>query len=141
MSWANGFAGIPYEPQGRTQAGCDCWGLYRLAVQDRTGISLPLWDTIDPRDGRAVARTLTGERCGEDWLPVDDPRDGDLVLLRGAYAAGDGQLRGGPVHVGCFVAPAAVLHVEEGIDAVIVPVTHPSVRQRILGYYRHRSIP
>ncbi len=141
MSWANAFVGIPYRANGRSVAGCDCWGLYRLAVRARLGIDLPMWDTVDADDSRRAARAIRAERGGEAWPEVEKPRDGDLVLMRGAWTTGGGQLRGSAVHVGCFVEPGLVLHVEDGLDAVLVETSHPSVRERIVSFHRHVSFP
>lgn len=134
MSWANAYAGIPFTPRGRSRQGCDCWGLYRLVLMERARITLPAWDTIAWDDLRSVYRTMRAEADDEAWLRVETPRSLDLVLMRGHFEAGDGRLRGGPVHVGCFVEPVFVLHSEKGADAMIVEIK--SLAWRIAGYYR-----
>lgn len=132
--WANAFVGIPFADNGRTAQGCDCWGLYRLAVAARRGILLPAWDDVPSSDLRAVHRRLAAER--PKWPEVAEPGDCDLVLMRGAFTGRDGQLRGGELHVGCCVEGSHVLHTEIGSNAVLVPLAHMSIRNRILGFHR-----
>lgn len=137
MSWANAYAGLPFLAGGRGHAGLDCWGLYRLVLTERAGVMLPAWDMVAWDDLRAVYRAMRAEADGEAWRKVETPSSLDLVLMRGHFETGDGNLRGGPVHVGCFVEPGLVLHIEEGIDAMIVPLA--SVAWRVLGFYRPRG--
>lgn len=138
--WANAFVGIPFRDRGRGSAGCDCWGLYRLALAEMAGVTLPMWETVSSGDLWTVCRTLRAEAASVAWIDVAEPRDFDLVLMRGHYAGADGQVRGGPVHVGCFVATGHVLHTEEGIDSMIVPVTREAVAHRIVRYYRPAAL-
>jgi len=41
MRWAGEFVKIPFLINGRSKSGCDCWGLYRLIVLERSGVELP----------------------------------------------------------------------------------------------------
>lgn len=138
--WANAFVGIPFRDRGRGRAGCDCWGLYRLALLEAAGVALPMWETVASGDLWAVCRTLRAQEASADWLEVTAPQDFDLVLMRGHYSGPDGHVRGGPVHVGCFVVPGHILHTEEGIDSMLIPAAREAVAHRIVRYYRPAAL-
>ena len=134
MSWANRFTGLPFVADGRGREGCDCWGLYRIVLSEMRGIELPAFDTVPAADPRAVFRTM--EREKRQWTKVSEPCDFDLVLMRGPFRDGAGQLRGGEIHVGCYVEEGQVLHTEAGIDSAVASMARESISHRFLGFYR-----
>lgn len=134
--WANDFTAVPFALGGRSMDGADCWGLYRLAVKARLGLDLPAWADVPAHDLRAVHRAIVAQQTATGWPEVDDPRDGDLVLMRGAFTSTTGRLKGGELHVGCCVEGSHVLHTEMDIGPMLVPLDHWSVKSRILRFYR-----
>lgn len=137
MHWTNDYIGLPFKPHGRLRSeGLDCWGLYRLVLLERHGLSLPLWDTVSPDDHAVVGALLEREAATPEWRQVHpaEADDGDCILMRG-YVNG----HVGPLHVGCFVQPMRCLHVEIATASVCVSWQH--VNHRLLGIYRHRGMP
>lgn len=139
LMWANQYVGIQFEPNGRERPRLDCWGLYRLVLLEQLGIELPLWSIVNADDLRAVFRVIGDERTNEQWHHVEerDVQDLDLVLMRGFFGGGDKPLHSGPLHVGCYVHPWRVLHIERRCNSVLT--RFQNMRPRILGLYRHEA--
>lgn len=137
--WANEYVGIPYKARGRTRDGVDCWGLYRLVMLEKTGIVLPSFDTIDNEDLPLVMNTMAEQSVGETWIPVarENAKNFDCVLMRAVFSEG-GLFLGGNIHIGCFVWPSYVLHVEKRHDVVLEAL--PALNHRIKGIYRHKDL-
>lgn len=133
-----GYVGIPWVDGGRDMTGCDCWGLVRLIHQREAEIELPSYGEIAAADLLAVAKELRRGRASEPWCRVTDEqrRPLDVVLMR---RLGDGGRA--PVHVGILADPRRMLHVEEAADTHLIPLDHPTVKPRILDFFRHRDLP
>lgn len=135
--WSKAYVGIPFVSLGRDKAkGLDCWSLFATVYREVFKIDVDAF-AIDANDYRAVARAIAG---GKDatWIEIARPmlKDGDGVLMFGH--AGE-HLARAETHVGVFVAPRHVLHVEESTSSVVVPLNHGSVDYRIAGFYRHKA--
>jgi cell wall-associated NlpC family hydrolase len=129
MSWAIDYVGKPWANGAAGPLAFDCWGLVRAVYAERFGIVLPAVD-CDAHAPLAVRHAFAAGRQGEDWLPVADRREGDVVLM--------GQARR-PHHVGVWVA-GGVLHAVEGSGVVHQTPPRLAVHGwRLLGAYRHRS--
>lgn len=137
VSWASDYVGLPFLDGGRDRAGVDCWGLVALVYAERLEIRLPDFSAIRATDLRSVARAIVAGIDGEDWLPVirGAEQEFDVVVMRG-HAGGVGI----PAHVGIVAPYGTVLHVEKNIDAVAPKLTSHSVKDRIVGVYRHHVI-
>jgi cell wall-associated NlpC family hydrolase len=133
-----GYVGIPFVDGGRGLSGCDCWGLVRLVHLREWKIDLPSYGEIAAADLLAAARAMREGAGDEIWKRVTDlpRRPMDVVLMRRIGDAGRA-----PVHVGIMVDPKRMLHVEEAADSHTLPLDHPTVRPRILGFFRHRGLP
>lgn len=134
--WSNEYIGLPFLANGRGRSGIDCWGLYRLVLKEKAGVDLPAWDTVNADNGQEIADTMRLEADSEEWPTVDlaDAYHFDCVLMR-AFFIGRGVMYAGPTHVGCFVYPGRVLHIEKRCDSVCVPVR--DVAYRITSVHRH----
>jgi cell wall-associated NlpC family hydrolase len=132
-----GYIGIPFIDGGRDMTGCDCWGLIRLVYRLEAGIELPSYGEIAAADLLAVARSMRDDAFADPWRRVtDEPRRPmDVVLMR---RLGDGGKA--PVHVGIMVDPKRMLHIVEAADSHTVPLDHPTVKPRILDFFRHRNL-
>jgi cell wall-associated NlpC family hydrolase len=130
MPWTDQYIGIPFAFDGRDRAGCDCWGLVRLVYAEDLGIDLPevkgrLTDHSTASLLR-VARTI--DQGLTDWVPVETPRPYDLVIFR------KGRVN---THVGLVCGPGQMLHICEGIDAVVEPYAGLAWKNKIHGFYRY----
>lgn len=119
------FLGIPYRLNGRDRNGTDCIGLVWLYLRH-------LGHNPPDGDGRPVDegwRKEAPERMAA-WLEThttrtDDPREGDLVLMR---------LLGGVMHMGVMVDGERFLHILEDRPSMLSRLR--TSRRRVVGIYR-----
>lgn len=118
---------VPYKDFGRDVQGWDCWGLIKFIMEKHLQIQLPNLD-------RARSVMVTEESGKDFWHEVKVPQTWDVLCMFGPT-------RSGPLllHVGLMVSENKVLHCERGAGTVCVPITHPSIRDRIGKFIRHDS--
>lgn len=128
MNWSE-YVGIPFVDGGRDASGLDCWGLVRLIYAQEVGAILPSYGEISAANLTAVARQITGGADTDEWFEPDVPEPLDVAVMRlnGSRWAG---------HVGIVTAPGRIIHIERATHSVIVPTSHWTVRERIVGYRR-----
>ncbi|WP_337183860.1 NlpC/P60 family protein [Shinella sp.] len=138
---AKTYVGVPFVSMGRTMAGADCWGLVRLIYAAELGIDLPSYGEIDAHALMKVSREIDAGKDGEVWRAAEPGRlqAYDVCVMRhhGSHLVG---------HVGVLLpvrngGSLGVLHVEEASAAVIVPLNHFSIRERVACFRRHRMVP
>lgn len=144
MHWSARYVGIPFLDGGRDELGCDCWGIHRLIYRNEKGIELPSYGEISADDLVAIARKIKDEKDSEVWLDViGDPRAFDTVLMTGRRVRMV-EIESKPVradiHIGTYAGDNNVIHADFSAHSVMVPLTHPTIRHRILGYRRHRDL-
>lgn len=146
VNWWAQYVGREF--RGRSE----CWSLVCDVYRDHLGLDLPAHGDVSadyvaaiegsrfgfiPREQmvaarRAVMQAFEAGQAAECWHPVDTPQEFDVVLMGGSHAD-----RHRIMHVGVAVDPLRVLHIEKLTGAVVVPMTHPTVTGRIVGYRRH----
>lgn len=141
MGMAADYIGLPFVDKGRDRAGLDCWGLVRLVFAEKRGITLPDFSDISAYDARRVAGAIAAECETPSWLPVmrGAEQEFDVVVMRGPIFATDGRAYGLPRHVGVVTDDRRVLHIEKDIDAVCIPLSSQSVKDRIMRVYRYHA--
>ncbi len=146
MHWTARYVGLPYVDGGRDRFGVDCWGLVYLAFPAEAGIAVPSYGEIAATELVAIAREIRSAKENGTWLPaIGAPRDFDLVLMAGDRVRDPERTQETRVdlHIGlCAMISGEqrILHVERKTHTVCVPVEHPSVRNRIREYWRHREL-
>lgn len=115
--------GIPFVDGGRDpESGLDCWGLVKEAFR-RQGCEVPDYH-ISAIEAADIAGTM--KRQEDDWIRLDEPRVGCLVLLRltpGLWAN----------HVGIYVGDGRFLHAYLPTGVCVDRLRR--WRSRIVGYY------
>lgn len=126
--WWGRYVGAPFEDGGRGPDSYDCWGLLRAVYSDVRGVTLPTYGEVSSRDLLKIARAIDAGK-DEGWEACE-PAPMVAVLMRSG--------RGGPriVHVGVMVDSRRMLHTEVATHAALVPINHPSVSGRIVGFRR-----
>lgn len=138
--WAEAYIGIPYVPQGFDKKGCHCWGLVWKVFKEQKQIELNKYLEMTGEDLRKAARAFVADKVMDPWVDVIGPtRDFDLVLMT-AYNRNEGKLRRIHGHIAIVCGPEYVLHVSEDFPASIMHFTHPQVKTRMLGAYRHKDL-
>lgn len=130
MSWSCAYVGIPYADLGRSETGCDCWGLLRLVYGRELGIALPAYTGAYACAGerREVDALVASEQACGPWRPVAEIRAFDLLLFRvGAYRS----------HVGVAIDGTRMLHMDGEDQARVATRLAPRWASRFAGAFRH----
>jgi cell wall-associated NlpC family hydrolase len=128
MRWMEKYVGLPFKDFGRDFRGVDCWGLVRLVLARECGIIVPSYGEISATDLIRVTSTIKTNANIEPWREVkrNELQAYDVALMRGR-----------PMHVGIMTTAKLMLHVEKMTATVLLPLTHPSIAGRLLGFRRH----
>jgi len=127
--WVKKYIGIPFVSNGRTLAGCDCYGLVRLVLRNEYGIELPeLTDNYaDALNVRETARLFAEKRPVLAAEKITGPQEKAVVVITE---------HGVPAHIGIAAGGGYILHTGIKTGSVCQRETHPGLRGRIEGYYR-----
>lgn len=136
-SWVGRYIGIPFRSDGHGLTGCNCWGLVRLVLLEQCKIDVPAYAEVSADDLLAAARKFSAR--DETWIAALNPRAFDVVLMSAMTSSAEKVLRI-PGHVGIMVSDRHLLHIWAATDAACVPLRHPGIRSKILGFYRHRDL-
>jgi hypothetical protein len=137
--WVSRYYGIPFIDRGLTRDGCDCWGLVRLVIMEQTGVRLPEYPEIGRGATLSKLRAILAAADGPEWLEVDPGQEKafDVVLMRGLVEHDDRKHQR-PIHIGCVVTPGTLIHIEDGCEVTVVDYrSHPRMKHRLTGFYRH----
>ncbi|MCI5078739.1 NlpC/P60 family protein [Oricola sp.] len=126
------FIGIPFRERDGGRAGTHCWGLVRLVYRENHRIELPEHAEIGAHEVLSIARETKRQMTSRTWLRVDEPRYPDVAVM--SALGGDH-----PVHVGVVFPELRLLHLEERTASVCVPLAHPVIEPRLLGFFRHEA--
>jgi cell wall-associated NlpC family hydrolase len=124
-----GLVGVPWLNHGRTRAGADCWGLFRLAYAEVMGIELPAYSGAYTTafDRVNIMRLVAGKP--DYWVKVEEPVIGDGVVM---YI-------GPRCHIGVVMGGGRMLHIEQGAGAVIESYESLKYSRLLEGFYRYNE--
>lgn len=128
-SWTNKYINIPFADKGRSEKGCDCWGLARLIYQKELGINLPvLLDYRDTLDRSTIAGVY--EKESENWNIIERGSEKlfDIIVLK---------MMGFPMHVGIVYRKGFMIHCLKGVGTVVVDYESRQWTKRVVGFYRY----
>jgi len=131
--WFEKYVGLPFIDGGRDLTGVDCWGLVRLILRSEKNIDTPSYGEISAEDLMGIAGMVAQACRVEPWIEIHPKARSafDVVVMRRARE---------PVHLGILAEQSRLLHIERKTDSVLIPIDHRSVEQRIIGYFRHRTL-
>lgn len=128
--WVRKYIGIPFEWNGDTFHGADCYGLVRLVMRRQFGIYAPEIAVNDP--GQEIGPLFASNmRRHQIWIP-DAARQFNVIVLK---------IRGIPMHCGLLVSDHEMLHASQGADSCIERVDSLFWKERHAGYFRHKELP
>lgn len=123
------YIGLPYQENGRTEQGVDCWGLARLIYARELDIELP--DYSDLYTGswdEQVTKLINYHK--DSWHQVDKPVVGDLCLFN---------IYGEPAHIGVYCGENKFIHSRDGKDTVVESLNSVAWKKRFQGYFRYSA--
>lgn len=129
----NKYIGIPYLNHGRTFEGADCYGLVRLFLQNEFNTLLPdFWGYESAMDGEII-QSLVEKNTPilADEITKKEISVGDIVLYR---------YKNTIRHMGVYVGNGMVLHTTIDISSVCVPFDAGSLKGRVHGIYRIKTV-
>lgn len=141
MSWWARYVGRPYSEDGRSGGGLHCWSLIAQAYREELKKELPHYGETSARGLIAIAHRISDDSLRDPWVtvPTEDARPFDIVVMAGRVKSGEKTHRKA-MHCGVMIDCRRVLHIERSTDAVIVGLTHPSIRFRLLRIVRHKDL-
>ncbi len=124
---------VPFLEKGRSYDGWDCWGLVCVAYRDLYDIDLPeLTGEYNSTRRREELQGLIAARKHEVWEVHDPHGPGDVAIVR---------MMGRACHVGIMLEGWNMLHVQDGVAAIVEPIDRPPWRcadyDKVEGIYRH----
>lgn len=130
MSEFERYLGIPWGVGGQGPDAYDCVGFTRMVQHKHFGIEMPLVVIPDYDDVRGLVGLLNSHGERAQWLKVDAPSHGDIVLVRA------------PMHIGVWIDTdgGGVLHCLRGNGVVFS--RDATWDPHVLGrkeFFRHRS--
>ena len=134
--WYNKYIGLPYQANGRTTSGIDCWGLAVLIYRDEFNIELPSFtENYFSSDNTSISNLVNQTRenwlfTKESWRTASDPKSGDICVFK---------ILGEPTHVGIYIGNRKFLHVREGLDSVIESLDSHAWNRRLEGIYTYTT--
>lgn len=130
MSEFTQYIGIPWEAGAIGPDSYDCMAFVKNVQERHFGVAMPQVSIPDYNDARVIVGLINGHAENENWVKVESPVHGDLVLVRS------------PSHYGVWldVDGGGVLHCVKGSGVVFTrdsswPVSGFGRKQ----YLRHRS--
>ncbi len=129
--WSNKYIKIPFAEKGRTEQGCDCWGLARLIYKQELGIELPsLLDYNNTKDSDKISDLY--KNTSEKWISIANGEEQvyDIVVLN---------MMGSPTHIGVIVEKGVMIHCEYGKGTIIARYDDNMFQwfRKIRGFYRY----
>lgn len=132
MDWIEPLIGIPFVEKGRSLAGCDCWGLVRLALARGFGLSVPDYTEgyMTTKDREEIAALMNRESIGWTEVAISEAQPGDVALFR---------IQGHACHAGLVIDPPVFLHCQRGIGAGLERWDSAIWRDRLSALFRYRK--
>lgn len=121
------YIGLPYQENGRTWQGVDCWGLARLYYKEELNIDLPDYSSLYTGSSDSNLSDIIDQQK-EGWHKVTNPIKNDLCLFN---------IYGEPVHIGIYIGENKFLHARDGHDSVIESLGSLQWSKRLEGTYRY----
>jgi|LakMenEpi03Aug12_release.lakeMendotaPanAssembly.Ray.scaffolds.fasta_scaffold08531_13 hypothetical protein len=113
IHWASQYIGKPWESGAQGPDAFDCYGFFRHVQREHFGIEVQIVN-VDAGSIAATVRAFDDKGRFDGWRQVDEPADGDAVLMSQARH---------PSHIGVWIIDRALgingaLHCVEGAGVI-----------------------
>ncbi len=107
----------------------NCYGLIQHIFKDKYNIEIP---SLSPKSDQSKKVYLIYlQQVSDHWASVDTLQEGDVIAM--AYLPKHPDV---VQHFGIYIGNNKLIHTLDKINAHIVPIDHPTVKNTIRGYYR-----
>ena len=123
------YVGIPFQDDGDSRDGINCWNLYRLVLSEQCKVELPSYAEVykDAKDSLGIRRGVNAAQASDSWLERPfTPEPYDLVLLR---------VCGFPWHVAVYAGDYKMLSARRGSNSCIERIDSLIWKNNILGFW------
>ena len=131
-TWTQKYVGIPFLSGGRTEMGCDCYGLIRLILQNEYDILLPElksdYHALNAKETKLLFSENIPLICG---TKIESPEEKAICLIR--------TTAGLLTHVGIYAGDGFIIHSRNRTGAVCERIFSPFLTGRIEGWYHVRN--
>jgi len=124
------YLGIPYVDKGRDENGLDCYGLVYLYYKNEYGIELETFTQDYESASDAITAHGAIEKHRDEFLEVDKPREGDLIIFT---------IGGFNAHIGLMISDKKFLHTLDGCEVTVESIDSITWRNRINSYLRFKT--
>lgn len=131
-SWTKKYVGIPFESGGRTEKGCDCYGLIRLILKNEYYVFLPElksdYQALNSQETKLLFSEYAPILCG---TKIEAPEEKAVCLIR--------TTAGFLTHVGIYAGDGFIIHSRNRTGAVCERINSHFLTGRIEGWYHVRT--
>lgn len=128
FEWTQKYVGIPFVSGGRTEEGCDCYGLIRLILKNEYFINLPAlkidYHALESKETRVLFEKYVPVICSHK---ITAPEEKAVCLVR--------TTAGLLTHVGLYAGDGFIIHSRNKTGAVCERMNSPFLTGRIEGWY------
>lgn len=131
MSWVNNYIKIPFLEHGRSEQGCDCWGLVKIIYERELGLILPtLLDYKDTKDRHGISSLVEAEKNIQwEQIELGDEKEFDVLIFK---------ILNVPTHVGVVYKKNNMIHSEKGKNTYLTDfIKEQHWKKRLYGIFRH----
>lgn len=139
-AWAGRYVGLPFKTDGCDFDGVKCWGLVHLVLKHQAGIVVSTYGALTSDQLHAVAREMQSASQQLPWCEVFQPKLFDVVSMTAMVGHDTNRPHRIEGHAGIMLSPKMLLHIWEETDSVLMPIDHPRICNKILGFYRHEAL-
>ena len=129
--WVDQYVGLPFLWNGYGREGIGCYGLVALVLLEQFEIEMPRHDDVADLLASG-AEVHVPHVSGWREIDISEARAGDVLHMKGFHG---GKLV--PMHIGVFVSPRNVLHIEQEAGSCVIDITARQHGWRVIGAHRH----
>jgi len=122
LTWVKKYIGIPFEYQGSSFEGADCYGLVHLVYKEEFGIKLPSFVYSNKPTEMELWTLFMEEITGSRWTPSYEAKLGSIIILK---------LKGLPIHCGLVLDHTRMLHTMDFTHSCIEDFHRPQWKNRV----------
>ncbi len=145
MHWAEKYMTIPYDLEGSSFKGCNCWGLVHLVLLAEKAIKTPTYSEITGKQIRRIKRAISGAQGTPPWqhrVELGEEKPFDTIIFKGLVRGREFEM-----HTGIVTEQGKCIHIEKGAAVSHVPFYNSKLHKcnrilfnRFVSMFRHEEL-